>query len=275
MPNLRIVADMASDRATLVASSNAGARGVANLLTDLKSKVWRATGPSATLTLTWDLLEYISCVAMPYCNWSPLTTWHITGWSDAAGTVKVLDYTGLACPAAAISLRGWTAAQASSAYAFGGGTCARVWSARVGVRKLTIEITDPANLLGYLEAAARLVVGDYFSPTVNAEYGAGVTPIDNSVEYENAAGDSMVDAGTFKRELSLSMGAMPPADRSKFAGIIRSCRKVHPVFISLFPEGLDFEAERDHSILGRFKDFSESSIAYYDRYSMPFGIKEI
>ena len=129
--------------------------------------------------------------------------------------------------------------------------------------------------MGYLEIAGRLVAGDYWSPTVNAEYGAGVLPIDNSTDYENAAGDSMVDAGTFKRELSLSMGAMPPADRTKMMSIIRSCRKQYPIFISLLPEISDYEAERDHTILGRFKDFSEQSLTYYDRYSMPFGLREI
>lgn len=276
MPNLRIVADMASDRATLVASSTAGSFVVSNLLTDKKSRVWRATGPSATLTLAWDLPEYLSCVAAPYVDWSSATTWRIRGWSDAAGSIQVLD-TGavLACPAAAVALRGFTAAQSASAYSFGGGTCARTWFARVAVRKLTIEINDPANLLGYLEMAGRLVVGDYWSPAVNAEYGAGVLVVDNSTEFENGAGDTSIDAGTFKRELSLSMGAMPPADRTAMMGVIRRCRKVYPLFISLFPEASDLEAERDHSIYGRFKDFSESSLAYYDRYSVPFGIREI
>lgn len=276
MPNLRIVADMASDRATLVASSTAGAFAVSNLVTDKKSKVWRATGPSATLTLAWDLPEYLSCVAGPYVNWSPGTTWRIKGWSDAAGTIQVLD-TGVvaACPAAANVLRGFSAAQSTSAYAFGGGTCARAWFARVAVRKITIDITDPANLLGYLEMAGRLVVGDYLSPTINAEYGAGMLLVDNSVEFENGAGDTSIDAGTLKRELSLSLGAMPPADRTMMTGAIRKCRKVYPLFISLLPESADFEAERDNSMLGRFKDFSEQSLVFYDRYSMPFGIREI
>ena len=65
---MRIVADNAADRSTLIASSTAGLLAASNLLTDIKSEVWRSTGTSATLTMSWPVAELVGMVALPFCS---------------------------------------------------------------------------------------------------------------------------------------------------------------------------------------------------------------
>lgn len=53
MANLRIIYDNAADRATLTASTTAGALAATNLQRDEKAAIWRSTDTTATLTATW------------------------------------------------------------------------------------------------------------------------------------------------------------------------------------------------------------------------------
>lgn len=279
MPNLRIVADNAADRTTLTASTTAGAYAVANLLTDIKSDVWRAIGTSATLTGTTTVTETASCVHLPFCNLSPTATIRVRLYSDTAGTVLVLDTTtlqpgALACPAAAITLRGWTATQATSAYAYGGGAYARIWFASTGWRRCVIDIVDTANLQGYIEAA-RLVIGAHWSPSNSFDYGASMQAADASTTYRTDAGDLRSDGGTSTRKLSVNLPNMLPADRTTFINILRSCGRRWPILLSLFPQNADLELERDHAVYGKFGDIPAMTLASLNRYAVQIPIEEI
>lgn len=273
MAILRIIADNVLHRAVLTASSTAGVLTAANLLTDVKSDVWRATGTSVTLTATWTTAETVSAVALPFCNLSPTATIRVRGYSDAAGNSLVLD-TGavLACPAPAIKLRGWTAAQAASAYAYGGGACARVWFASWAVMRLVIDIVDTANVQGYIEAA-RAIAGAFWSPSRTIA-DAPWTLVDLSTHYRTDAGDMLTDAGTVHKKLPLNFGTLVPADRAALVGILRSSR-AHPIFVSVFPGIADLELERDYTIYGKRSQDSEIAIQYAIAYSTTVELEEI
>lgn len=273
MSNTRIVSDNAADRATPAASSEAAGFAAANLLTDKKSEVWRATAASATLTLTWNAGETVACVILPFCNFSPTATIRVRGYSDAAGTNLLFD-TGAAqaCPAPAASLRGWTTAQAASAYAYGGGVCARVWFAQATVQHLVIDLADAANLQGYLEAA-RLVCGPYWSPQYNPS-ATSDTWVDLSAHYRTGAGDLMTDAGPVFKSVPIQLDLMPADDRAKLAGILRNSR-AYPIFLSVFPESSDLELERDHSVYGKRDADSEVATQYAVRYGTTIKVVSI
>lgn len=282
MPNLRILYDNAIDRAaTLVASTTSGAYAASNLIGDDKSTWWRSTVITATtLTSTWAVGETMSCVAAPFCNLSPTATIRVQLYdATSAGTLlldtNTLQPGALACPAAAIRLRGWTAAQAASAYAYGGGACALIYFALTsGVKRMVVTLTDPGNLQGYLESAF-LVPGLYWSPTYNAEYGAGMLPVDSTENYRTAAGNLKSDGGTLSRKVSFNLPYMVPADRTAAINIIRSCGKRWPVLLDVFPQNADLELQRDHLVYGKFPDLSETKIAMLDRYAMPVQVEEI
>ncbi|MET3132855.1 hypothetical protein AAKU55_003136 [Oxalobacteraceae bacterium GrIS 1.11] len=91
MPNLRIIADNAADRATLTASSTAGALTAASLQTDIKSDVWRATGASARIGAAWTTSELIGAMFMPYCNLTSAATVRVRASNEAAAT-NLLTY---------------------------------------------------------------------------------------------------------------------------------------------------------------------------------------
>lgn len=275
MPNLRIVSDNAADRTTLSASTTAGALVAANLLTDEKADVWRATGTSATLTGTTATAESAACVHLPFCNLSPTATIRVRLYSDTAGTSQVLDTgTVLACPAAAIALRGWTALQAASAYAYGGGAHARIWFASTLWKRYVIDIVDTNNLQGYIEAA-RLVIGPYWTPTFNAEYGAGLLPVDSTTNYRTEAGSLKSDGGTYSWKVSLNLPALVPADRTAAINILRANGKRWPLLLSLFPQNADLELERDNTVWGKLTELSALTVSTLNRYALPVEIESI
>lgn len=273
MSKLRIVAENAAGRATLTASSAAGALVASNLQIDDKDKVWRATGTTATLTLTWSASEAVSCVALPFCNLSPTATLRVRGYSDEAGLTLAFD-TGaqLACPAPAVSLRGWTAAQAASAYAYGGGTTARIWFSQAAVRRLVVDLSDASNLQGYIEAAC-LVVGSYWAPSYNAT-SASLALVDTTELYRNDAGGQGAAAGYTYRRLPIDLSLLPPADRATLVNILRNSR-AHPIFVSVFPGSGDLALERDNMIYGRRAKDSEIAVRYASAYATTIEIEEI
>ncbi len=275
MQSPRFVADIASDRASLVASSTSGARSVANLQTDTKYGVWRATGTTASITLTWSAPEVISCAVLAFCNLAPTDTMRVRGWSDAGGTNLVLD-TGAAaaCPAPAVKLRGLTAAQAASAYAQGGGAYARCWFERVTVRKVVIDIDSAANLQGYIEAA-RLIVADYWTTSHHADRGASMTLQDTAAPYRTAAGDELVDAGFRFREVQMQLSMLPLDDRAALTDLLRSCGRTFPLLVSMFPGSADLALERDHFIYGRLSEASAIALPSAGYCSAPIRINEI
>jgi len=477
MPNLRIVPDNAVGRAaSLVASSTAGALVAANLASDVKSSVHRATGTSVTYTATWAAAEPIGCVALPFCNLSPSAQWRVratsegstinyakysesfsnaawrkdnctigtteadaagvkspsgasvekfketasaaehylsqtwavsagqqvtfsvfvraaersvvalkfdstantaapfasralfdlatgaitmdvdSGWSHTmtsvgggwwrisatrtttaagniiprlvaatlnASSVLVLLYTGTAgagfyvwgaqfeygpmssyypnntsgtatrppgyidawqtgygydsgwiaaCPAPALRPHGFAAAQAASAYAYGGGACARHWFSQVNASTLIVDIADPGNLQGYIEAAC-LVAGQVWSPKYNAST-ASLTVVDGTELSRGAGGDQLADPGTLSRKVPVDLRALTAADRAAFLSLVRHSR-AYPILLSVFPQHPDLALERDFTVYGRRTKDSDIAYQFAGAYSTTLEIEEI
>ncbi len=196
---------------------------------------------------------------------------HIDAWQSYSYDSGMLP----ACPAAAAAVDGFTPLQAASAYSNGGGAYARHWlSAPMPALGLAIDIKDPANLQGYVEAC-RLVTGAYWSPTNNPDYGASVTPMDASTHTRTGAGDLWTDAGPRSRKMPLQLSTLPAADRTALFGIVRRNGMSGAMLVSLFPESADLDLERDHTIFGKLSSVSAMSIPYYENYSMPLEIEEL
>lgn len=178
-----------------------------------------------------------------------------------------------ACPAPAIRLRGFTPAQASSAYAFGGGACARHWlPAEMQARAISVDIADPNNLQGYIEAAC-LVAGPVWSPQYNAST-ASVSVIDRTELSRSAAGDQLADPGTISRKVPVDLRAMPEDDRSQFLALVRNSR-AYPVLLSVFPGHSNLALERDFTVYGRRTKDSDIAYQFAGAYSTTLEIEEI
>jgi hypothetical protein len=273
MANLRIISDNAADRATLTASTTSGLLVAANLLSDKKSSVWRATGTSAILTGAYTNSESAAGLAIPFCNLSPTATIRVRLYSDTAGTALVLDTgTVLACPAPAIVLRGWTAAQSASAYAYGGGATARIWFALTSFKKFVVDVVDANNLQGYIEAA-RLVCGPYWEPTYNTK-SLSETYVDGATHYRTDAGDLLTDAGTIHKKVPIEFEFLPASDRALLADILRASR-AYPIFLSVFPGNADLLLERAHTVYGKRMSDSELAVQMAITYGTKIEVESI
>lgn len=276
MGNLRVVADNAAERCTIATSTTAGLLAAANLLTYDKSVVARATGTSWTISGTTTVTEFASCFFLLFCNLSPTATIRVRLYSDTAGTALVLDTNtlqpgALACPAPARVPRGWTAAQAASAYANGGGGHAGIYFAQTGFKKYVVDIVDTANAQGYAEGAISWI-GTYWSPANNA-VAAPMQPVDSTVLNSTDAGGEFADAGYIRRKLSVDLAAMPPADRTVLTNFLMNSR-AYPIIIDMYPDTADLSLRRDHLLIGRRQDDSEIS-AQYSRYGTKLTLLEI
>jgi len=248
MANIRILADNAAERATITPDSQVGAFVATNLVVGKKSFVWRASSTVSSLALVWPSAEVVSCVAM-LCNGSQNTILRVRGYSDSAGTTLVLDTGNVgACPTPSVKLRGFTAAQAASAYAYGGGALARAFFTPTTVRKLVIDLSDSANLQTYIEATC-LMVGAYWEALKNADYGANAQPMDTTVNYRTDAGDLLSQQRPRHAKLSVPMNKLDPTDSANLWDIVRANGIGYPLFVSLFPNDTDAALERRHHMI--------------------------
>lgn len=276
MARMRIVADNAADRCTVTTSTTAGALIATRMLTDDKTEVARSTGTNWTITGTTSVTEQASC-AHVLGNLSPTATIRARYYSDTAGSTLVLDTNtlqpgALACPAPARVPRGWSAAQAASAYFNGGGSHGRIWHAPVSFKKFIIDIVDTGNPQGYIEAY-RLVVAAHWEPEFNST-GVSVRPVDSTTLYRNAAGGQGADAGQVHRVLPIDLGLLRPADRASFMNLLMNSR-AYPILISAFPGHSDLAQERDHCVYGRRPQDSDVIYQFTGAFSSKVEIEEI
>jgi hypothetical protein len=273
MPKLRIIADDAALRATVTASSTQPGLSVASLLTDEPMDVHRMIGKSGSYLLSFAQPELVGGVHFPWTNWSPTATARVRGYSDAGRTQQLSD-TGIhpCCPASAPQIRGWTAAQVASAYRYGGGAHARAWFANTAAQYLQIDVSDPNNLQGYLECG-RIVVGAWWSPEENADYGATLGQGTASTPSRNGAGTRRQTIGPKFDKQSFTLSHLSASDRATLKGIVRANADA-PFIFSLYPDDADAALERDHQ--GYFYAApSPMAAAGYERYEMSLELEAV
>lgn len=279
MSNLRILYKNAADYSTVTASSTAGTLAAGNLLTDIKSQVWRSTSTSATITATWTTATAIKCVVFPFTNFTNLATMRVRGYTNAADVVgvaaTVFDTTALSCcPFTSASVFGWDSNLPSAAnFGRGGGVYASLFFTGGSVKKIVVDLVDSTNTFGYIEAS-RLVTGTYWEPTINADYGASIGWNDSSQHTRNDAGDLLTDIKARSKTLTINFSQASATDREALMGIMRNGIG-SPLYISVFPSDTDKNREQDYQIYGKLSQQSQLAIARYATYSTALTIDEI
>ena len=276
MANLRILHDNAANRvSSLSASTTSGSLAAANLLTDRKAEVHRATATSVTYTATWASPELMSMVALAFTNYTSTATIRVRAYTLAADASPAVD-TGavLACGYSPLGLWPWgTVPLGVNAFSYGGGTYGRAYFTAGAYEKLVIDIVDVDQPLSYVEAS-RLIVGAYWSPEYNAAYGATARVNDTTANTRSQSGDLRSDVGTVSRSLSINLEWIAEADRPRLWNILRGSAKSGPVFISLFPEDADPELEQAHQIYGKLASDLAISHPMFGIFSGPLEVEE-
>jgi hypothetical protein len=281
MANLRIIhRNELAQNLTLTASTTAGTLAAANLLTDIKSQVWRSTATSAQLTVTWSNLRTIKAVILAHTNLTNAATMRVRGYTlttDTPGVATaVFDTTALTCCAVtSATAMGWDLNVPGVAnFSYGGGVYAGLFFTGGSVRKLYIELVDSGNAAGYVEAA-RLITGDYWEPTYNADFGLKLGYKDDSVHTRTDSGDLITDIKPRAKMLTFDYGDLIPADREVLMRILRSNGLPSPIFISVFPGDTDKNKEQDYQIYGKLDQLSDITLARFSSYTASVTVNEV
>lgn len=278
MPNIRIVYNnRLAENASLTASTTAGSLVVANLLSDLKSEVWRSTSTTASITATWSSLTQFSCVAIPFCNLTTTATVRIRLYSDTAGTTLVLD-TG-AITAVLVPMFGYADASMPTFgvnnFGYGGSSSAVVYFTATNARRMVVDIVDSSNVSGYIECS-RLVVGTYWTPTNNPPIDSvRVSMSELSKQERSDAGDLFTDRGPIYKTLTFNLQYLPATDRDYLWRITRGNGMTRPIFVSLIPESSDAKEEAMFQVYGKLSRQSEIQYQFMGQFAGQLQIEEI
>jgi hypothetical protein len=276
MSNLRIVSNNAADRATLTADVTAGSYSVGYLQTDYKTEIYRSTGTSATITALWTTGELVRCVALPFTNFTENATLRVRGYTNAGDASPAFDTTAVdCCPYSSAAAFGWDIVTPGVAnFAYGGAVYAALWFEGGTVKKLVIDIADAGNAAGYVEAG-RLMAGDYYELSQNPNYGAQLGFADLSEHKRSDAGDLVTDNRTRSKTLSFSLEGMPEADRAAIMRLLRAGGLANPLYVSVFPDGSDYDLTQDYQIYGKLSQGSNVALQHFANYATSLTIDEI
>lgn len=254
MANLRIIYNNLTELTnSLTASTTSGLLVAANMKNESKVSVHRSTGTSVTYTLTWAENRKVGGLALPATNLTSAATIRVRLFSDEACTVTLQDSgTVTACPGWVQDVWGWSGAINANAFPYGGAAKTAVWFAThsTTVRGCKVDLVDSGNPAGFIDCA-RIVVGEYWEPTRNADYGVEVGVADTTVSVRNEAGDLKSDNGTMHDVLGLSLSALPESDRTLLWAILNNVGTRRNFFLSLLPGASPSATEREHMIYGR------------------------
>ena len=273
--NLRIVYDNVIDSATLTTSTAASGLPVTNLQQEQKGLVWRSTGTTATITATWSSPQTLRAVILPFCNLTTSATIRVQAYTLAADTVPVRDTgprpAGTYAPG---DIWGGNQPLDVNSYSFGGGSYARVWFAETAAEKIEITIADTSNPAGYLEAA-RLVCGNYWSPTYNTNFGLSIGYEDSSQQTRTESGNLLTTVGTLHRTLDFDLQWLTAEDKTRMLSVLRGNGLRKPMFVSIFPEDVDKVKEQEYQIYGKLTNLSKLTHPVYSVYTSNVSLQEV
>jgi hypothetical protein len=278
MSNLRFAPENILDRdLTLTASITVSASfPVANVQKDKKSLTHRTATATTSVQFeaTFTSAEIFNFIRLSG-NYSPTTTIRVRIYTNVADGSPALDTTVLSGGVAeAISLRGFTSTEASSAYAYGGGNSQRLYFTQTTGKKIIIDIVDTASLQNYVETS-RLILGKYWSPVINAEYDVGFTYLDETTHKTTGASDLTSIIGIRKRKLRFTLSKMRELDRNLLMNMIRSNGKGYPFFMSFFPGDAVPNIERDYEGWWKLSDISEMMLEFIDMQNITLELLEM
>lgn len=276
---LRVVYDNAANNGTLTSPNTTATLPVANLQNDRKSRVARSTGLAWQLELVFPANTMINMVALAFTNLTGNAAMRVRGYASPSAVVDTdtpdWDVVAAPCCAAPYSARqDGIGALGANGFALGAYAHAYRWFAGGAVRKLVINVQDGSNTAGYIEAA-RLICGDYWTPTFNPDYGATLTFADTSKNERSDAGDLLSEIHHRYKKLTLSMTQMPAADREVIADFFQVNGLYRPLFVSLFPEDPDPVREQAYTLYGKLTQMAAITASAYNQYAWPIEIEEV
>lgn len=283
-PNLRLVANnlVLAPTTTISASSSVGLLVPANLKKTGRSLVHRAGGTSVSYTLSFGGSRRVGMVALPFTNCTENATIEVGSWPSFLDTSVDPPVQRFATSGVQQGARsdigapyGWEKPNGGvNSFAYGGGRYLVCWFGNVNVSSLTITINDPGNPDGYIEAAY-MVAGEWWSPSINASYGAGASFEDTSKHDRSDAGDLITARGVVSKKLTLPFSDMGIEDRTQLWGLLKACGMNRAFFVSLFPENPDYNKSAQYQVYGKLATIGALTIPNYSQFATSLDVVEI
>ncbi len=253
--SIRIVTSNVSDAATLTSSDFTAGLPVSNLQLEGRARVARTANATGAKTINGDLagVSMLAACVLYNHNLTSQATWRLRLWDavSQSGNMVYDSTTASALPALGWGEFPWGAVPwGASVFTGWGAAFSVLWFPAVLARSFRLEITDPANGDGYLQAK-RLLLGPYFEPQVNVELGLQLYWEDNSVQRRTQGGSLRTDVRTRYRVLRAQLGHLSDSERAVAVETMRQIGLRTETFVSVFP-GMGGAQERDYSMLGKF-----------------------
>ena len=268
---MRIYASTADVRGALSGPA-ASAHPLSNLQRD-DHRVWRTSGRTATLTLTWASAEWISGVALVRHNLTVHSRWRITG--SLAGAPTLLQDWTAAAPAQGLGQLAWgvESVGVNAATSMAAPMASVHLAEPVLVDSVVIELEDVGNTSGYLQAG-RLIAGMHWSPAVGTVYGAQMRRATAGKRADTDSGQVLSGRGARYRELVFQMPALTAAERTQMWTHIESIADDKPVLVALFPGAANPALDALHAVYGWWPAQQGAAYDAFDRFSTDVTIRE-
>lgn len=275
--NLRIISTNEADEAVLASGDFLAALPVGNLQLQGRARVAR-TVDAAGLKLIegeWPNPRVLTACVLQGHNLTSSATWRLQCWSGAgqAGSLTYDSGTQRALRRVGWGLFGYGLVPWGSTVFTGWERAFSVlWFPAVAARSWRITLADAGNPAGYLQAK-RLLMGSYFEPVVNAEYGLELTWQEDTKQERTQASTLRSDAGPQYRRVSGNLSHLDAIERARFMELCRKVGMRREIFVSVFP-GTGSTQERDYALLGKFTAMPAGAHGNPASWSNNFTIEE-
>lgn len=276
--SVRIVTANVSDAATLTSADFAVSLPVGNLQLEGRARVARTVDATGTKTIEGDLAGAAvvgACVLYGH-NLTSQAEWRLRIW-DGVGQTGTVTYDSGTVPA--LAALGWGSfgwgmvPWGASVFTGWGSAYSVLWFPAVGARSFRIELDDDANPAGFVQAK-RLLLGPYFEPAVNLEYGLNLYWEEDSVQRRTQASSLRTDPGPRYRVLAGNLGHLDEVERGVALETLRQIGLRTETFISVHP-GAGGVQERDYSLLGKFTRMPQFTNGQPNSHQAPIQFEEV
>ena len=277
--SMRLIAVNDGDTATLSSTDFLATLPVTNLQLEGRSRLARTANATGTKTINGNFAGVTvvrACVLYGH-NLSGTASWRLRLYTGASQTGATAYDSGTVTPnpPAGWGNFAWGSTPWGTGSLFAGWERQFFASYASSTQALSfkLEITDASNPAGYLQAK-RLLIGNYFEPAVNINYGAQVYWEDNSQQRRTQGGSIRTDARVRYRVAAGNLQRLDETERSAFMDALRSAGLRSEIFFTLYP-GTGGAAERDHSLLGKLVAMPKITTSQPSNWTGEFRIEEV
>lgn len=265
---MRVISNNVADVATLQTTTPLFASTpLSNLQNDVKSKVCRTTtntGRTLNVTATWGSPQVIGAVVFAMTTCETGSTMRVVAYANSGDTTPIYDVTKTVVGA---FYADHNSSRQRASYA------CHWLDSKLSVGKVEITLTSPSGA-AYVQAS-RLIIGDYWEPSIVDMQGTSMSIVDMSEQFRTDSGDMYVNVKPQYRKQTLALPSLGKTDRAMMWQLLWGNGLVKPLYISVYPNNADAALEQMHQIFGRLVTNPVMTTPYFSYMAATIDIEEV